>query len=303
MSKYAQIQHAIWNDPGVASLGRYGNHLYGWLINNTNITTSGIYLARVEQMMIDTKMSRREVLIGLAEIEATGMASYHDGAVFVRGRAKHVGLSIGKHANLRVSIVRDVAELPPDHPHRVAFLRRYADDPWLGPHLTDLLDESSRNSDGIGESVSPTQALGRASCMSTSTSSPLSLENRTAGRAREPRFSDDELAAWAAYLDEWYPTRRGRVPRLEDHIDVVRAALAVATLDEVKLAIVGHSRSSFHRDSGHKAIRYALRPTRKGESVRSRIEMMADRAEASGVARMQTYAPTEDVDIPDMNAA
>lgn len=295
------VSNDIWDDEPFADLSAPAKLTYFWSFTNSACGMSGVYKVRLQQIALHTALTRGAVEQALAELEAARMLFYRDGVVWVRARVRRL---VTQTPQIAKSIARDIAALDPEHPLRVAFLRRYWDTKWPGEQLRAKLGsapEATVNRGSGDPQISP-DSVGQSLTLTRGSGDPplpvplllpvseATSEEPTAAVARdaEPRPED---VVWAHYLERFYAGARGTRPSFDPtRRSVVRNALRRRPLEIVLAAVDGLAASDFHNarreHAGRKRytdISYALR-ARKGSGLsdEARIDEMAAAARPIG---------------------
>jgi hypothetical protein len=130
------VETSIWEE--LEHLSPEAALFYLWSFTNSRCNMSGLYVVS-ERSMLESKVPARKLPKVLEELEEHQMTFYRRPYLWVKARVKRLH---SKTPNYAKSIANDVKELDPDHPLRVAFLRRYSNYGFLTGVLDDLALES-----------------------------------------------------------------------------------------------------------------------------------------------------------------
>jgi hypothetical protein len=169
VSRYEDIDNAIWSDPDFEALSTHATLLYLWSWTNPRCGMAGVYKVSV-RTMAESKVPEDAIPAALDELSQARFAFYEDSILWIRSRAKHLR---SKGPKMAISVVNDLLKVSPKHPLRARFIAEYGSAPWLRDELKRTYEEPmeslSERPIGKADSDSPSGTLGRVPRTGTGT--------------------------------------------------------------------------------------------------------------------------------------
>jgi len=139
MSRNEDFDNGIWSNPDFEELSRDAAWLYIWSWTNPRCDMAGIYKVG-RRAMTESRVELADVDGALAELGAAAFAFYEHGVLWVCSRVRRLR---SKSPKMAISVARDFAKIPADHPLHRRWLEAYGDHAWLRAALREVLDHLS----------------------------------------------------------------------------------------------------------------------------------------------------------------
>jgi hypothetical protein len=235
MSRNEDFDNGIWSNPDFEELSRGAAWLYIWSWTNPRCDMAGIYKVG-RRAMTESRVELVELDGALAELAAAAFAFYEQGVLWVCSRVQRLR---SKSPKMAISVARDFAKIPPEHPLHRRWLDRYGDHAWLRAALHDALEDLGRGAREVP--AKPDAAPAREHLPATLPTPPQTSLGTGTGTATDPDPTDAEASAHAdrlhpvlAVLTRVQAERGGEVPTLRG------VALALAAQPDCDHLAVAH---------------------------------------------------------------
>jgi hypothetical protein len=127
MSRQNDVSDPMWSDPPFHALSPHGKLMYVWSFTNSRVGMAGIYKIPQSTIEHELGLAADQVALALEELQAAGFLFYDGTWLWVRSRIKRLRT---RTVQMCRSIAKQVAEVPADHPFRVALLHQDGDGFW-----------------------------------------------------------------------------------------------------------------------------------------------------------------------------
>jgi len=251
MSRNEDFDNGIWSNPDFEELSRDAAWLYIWSWTNPRCDMAGIYKVG-RRAMTESRVDLHDLDAALTELGAVALAHYEQGVLWVCSRVRRLR---SKSPKMAISVARDFAKIPSEHPLHRRWLDAYGDHAWLRAALRDVLEQVA----GSSREVSATLVVtgDREHLTATSPEPPPTFQGTGKGTGTNRRETDvagehaDRLHPVLAVLTRVQAERGGEVP----------------TLRGVALALAAQPRRD-HLAVAHELEHWALAGRGRGRAVR-----------------------------------
>jgi hypothetical protein len=214
MSRNEDFDNGIWSNPDFEELSRDAAWLYIWSWTNPRCDMAGIYKVG-RRAMTESRVDLADLDGALAELATAAFAFYEQGVLWVCSRVRRLR---SKSPKMAISVARDFAKIPPEHPLHRRWLDAYGEHAWLRAALREVLDHLSGRSGEVLRKPSP--AGDREDLLDASPQAPQTLHGTGTGTATSRPGADapvehaDRLHPVLAVLTRVQAERGGEVPTL-----------------------------------------------------------------------------------------
>jgi len=214
MSRNEDFDNGIWSNPDFEELSRDAAWLYIWSWTNPRCDMAGIYRVG-RRAMTESRVELAALDAALAELAAAALAHYEQGVLWVCSRVRRLR---SKSPKMAISVARDVAKIPSEHPLHRRWLDAYGDHAWLRRALADVLGELTASSPEVPASAA--EAGDREHLAETSSEPQPRFQGTGTGTGTADRDQDpsaehaDRLHPVLAVLTRVHAERGGEVPTL-----------------------------------------------------------------------------------------
>ena len=143
VSRREDVDNGIWADPDFAGLSAQAKIVYLWSFTNPRCGMAGIYrVDAARTAAFECSLEADEATAAIEELTTARFLFCAEGVLWVRSRLRYLRTRTEQIAK---SVAKDLEQIPPEHPLRLAWLNAYGDQVWLQKHhvLEDVVSDSA----------------------------------------------------------------------------------------------------------------------------------------------------------------